>query len=179
MSMYNQFAAHGVFVSVFDTGTLIIGKSGVGKSDLALSLLDRGHQLISDDMVEFFPTEEGSLLGRSPELLKGFLEVGGLGVVNVARLFGAQAVLEEKRLSLVVKLEESASPLARSQLDFNSTPWTFLNVTVPAFSLSVCEGRPREVLLEALVRTYHQAQNGYDANQHFLANHRKALSDSA
>ncbi len=170
-------AVHGVLMRVFNVGVLIIGDSGVGKSDLALSLLDRGHALVADDLVEFSLMDEGSLLGSASPLSKNFLEVYGLGVLNIAALFGAEAVLEKEQLSLVVKLEKSV--LLSREITFKSTPWSLLGVALPCFSLPICEGRPREVLAEALVRNYQLIQKGYDANSDFLGNHHNALSTFA
>lgn len=173
--MYTKNASvHGVFMSLFDVGTLIIGKSGVGKSDLALSLLDRGHAFIADDMITFSPVHESCLVGRAPPLLRNFLSVRGVGVLDVPGLFGAQAVLEQKELSFVITLEK---PVDLSQdISFHLTPWSLLGVTVPSFTLPLSEGRPRALLLEACVRQYQQVQKGYDANACFLENHHTHLS---
>jgi HPr kinase/phosphorylase len=175
MSISQSTTAHGVFMSVFETGVFIIGKSGVGKSDLALSLLDRGHAFIADDIVEFSSVEGSYLTGRSPPLLKNFLEIRGLGVIDVAALFGPKALLKQKQLSLVIELEKSIS-LSREMGVNNGAPWSLLGVTVPCFSLPVDEGRPREVLLEVLVRNYQLTQKGCDANRDFLVNHQRAMS---
>lgn len=175
MSILQSTTIHGVFMSVFEVGTLVLGKSGIGKSDLALSLIDRGHALIADDMVEFSVTDKNLLLGCSPKLLKNFLEIRGLGIIDVAAFFGAQAVVKEKELSLVIQLEKPAS--LPHEIAFNDHSWSLLEVVVPSFYLPLSEGRPCEVLLETLVRKHQFIQKkGYDPNKDFLENHHKALS---
>lgn len=166
---------HGVFMSIFEVGTLLIGESGVGKSDLALSLIDRGHIFIADDMVAFSSSEGGRLFGCAPPLLKNFLSVRGLGVLDIARLFGAQAVLEKKELSFVVTLEKSAGPPSHD-ISFRLTPWSLLGITVSSFSMQCSEGRPHAILLETCVRNYQHIQKGYDAGTSFLENHHHTMS---
>jgi HPr kinase/phosphorylase len=166
---------HGVFMSLFGVGTLLIGESGSGKSDLALSLLDRGHVFIADDMVEFSRLN-GQLLGRSPKLLKNYLQIRDLGVLDVIALFGKDAVLEKKELSLVIKLVESTPS---SKLAFDSTPWALLDITIPSYCLSMSSRRPHEILLETIVRNDQITRKGKDTNMDFTKNHSKILSASA
>jgi len=178
MAISQSATIHGVFMSVFGVGTLIIGESGVGKSDLALSLIDRGHVFIADDMVEFSASDDNRLVGSSPKMLKNLLEIRGLGVLNVAALFGHQAVLKKQELSLVIQLEKPTSLLPHA-LTFDNLSWSLLGVTIPSFCLSLSEGRPRELLLETCVRNYQLNQKGYNANTTFLKNHHQALSITA
>jgi len=138
--------------------------------------VDRGHAFVADDMVEV-SFSEGNLIGRSPKLLKNFLEIRSIGILNVAAHFSPQAVLKQKQLSLVIQLEEpTAIPHA---IHFTSDSWSFLGVSVPMFYLFLSQARPREVLLETLVRKYQLMQKGYDTCSDFLENHSKELSISA
>lgn len=166
---------HGVFISVFDVGVFLIGESGIGKSDLALSMLDRGHAFICDDITEF-TTDGNALIGRSPALLKNFLNIRGLGVINVSAIFGESAVLQEQTLSVVVELQKPTSSEHAASFDHSS--WSLLGVSVPFFCLPLSTMRPCEVLLEVLVRNYQQMQKGNDTNMIFIENHHKMLSES-
>ncbi len=167
---------HGVFISIFGTGTLITGKSGSGKSDLALSLLDRGHSFIADDAVEFFSSDGRILIGRSPKLLKNFLAIRGLGVINLLSFFGAKAVLEEGVLSLVIQLEKTVLPL--QEIKLTSKPWILQEIAIPSFFLPLSAERPREVLIESLVKSYQLMQKGENIHQPFIRNHHQALGRS-
>ena len=140
----------GVFLSVFNQGVLLQGQSGIGKSDLALCLLDRGHKLISDDMVEFKLTSAHTPLGSAPALLQNYLHIRDLGVLNIASLFGAQAVMSEQILSLVIQLQKDTPP--SSDLSPDQHTFTLLGVTLPLFRLSVHANRPCALLLETQVR---------------------------
>lgn len=175
MSIAQSTIVYGVFINVFGIGTLLVGESGIGKSDLALSMVNRGHAFIADDIVEFSLRDKSVLIGRSPKLLRNFLGIRGLGVVDIPAIFGTQAVLQEQALSVVVKLEKPSS-LPHS-ISFDSSPWSLLGVTVPSFSLPLTIFRPREVLLEVLVRNYQSIQKGNHAHMKFIENHDKALSE--
>lgn len=166
---------HGVFLSLFGVGTLLIGKSGVGKSDLALALIDRGHALIADDAVEFYTPDGHTLMGQSSSLLRGLLEIRNCGVLDIRAHFGDQAILEKCPLSLVIRLE-SSPPL--HSINPEQEVYTLLNINVPCFSLSATATRPREILAEALVRHYQLMQQGINTAMQFIANHNHALQAS-
>lgn len=151
----------GVMLEVLGQGVLLQGDSGIGKSDLALGLVDRGHRLIADDAVEFV-VEKQRLLGRCRAGFEGFLEVHGLGVVSLARLYGAQAVLKQAVLDLVLLLESPAidnydrlQPVPRS--------WQMLGVAVPAWSIACAGPRNLVLIVETAVRLNQCRQQGYDA----------------
>ncbi len=151
----------GVMLQVFGQGVLLQGNSGIGKSDLALELVDKGHRLIADDAVEFV-LENDCLLGRCRAGFDGFLEVHGLGVVSLARLYGEQAVLGQASLDLVLLLENTAAD-DYDRLQPVQQPWSMLGVVVPAWSIP-CLGRHNLALIvETTVRLNLYQQQGYDA----------------
>lgn len=160
---------HGLFVSVWDTGVLLLGESGSGKSDLALALVDRGHQFIADDVVAFSGSDSGKLVGCSPEMLKHQVAVRGLGVVDLATLYGKQAVLDSAPLALVIHMQVvTCAPVS---LEPRKHTWMFQGVCVPAFDLCLSANRPRTLLIEALVRLHYFLQKGKCMSTDFLKKH--------
>jgi len=149
-------------LQVFGQGVLLQGDSGVGKTDLALELVDRGHCLIADDAVEF-ATENGRLLGCCRAGFEGFLEVHGLGIVSLTPLYGEQAILGQAPLDLVLLLENTAAD-NYDRLQPVQQPWSMLGVVVPAWSMP-CSGRRNSALIiETAVRLNLCRQQGYDAS---------------
>lgn len=147
---------HGVYLEVMGLGVFITGDSGIGKSELALELLSRGHRLIADDAVEISRTGPDVLLGRCPRMLRDFLEVRGLGILNVRAMFGDTAVRPEKTLRLIVHLEplrpEKMSKIDRLQAEQKMR--TILDVDIPEVVLYVAPGRNLAVLVEAATRNH-------------------------
>ena len=161
---------HGVFMEVFGIGTLLTGPSGVGKSELALELLSRGHRLIADDAPEFSRVAPDTISGTCPNLLIDFLEIRGLGIINVRAMFGNNAILTQKRLRLIIKLDEQLShkttPMER--LDNTGHYQKVLDVDIPEVTLPVGPGRDLAVIIEAAVRNHVLYLNGYNAAQDFI-----------
>jgi len=152
----------GVMLQVLGQGVLLQGDSGIGKSDLALDLVDRGHRLIADDAVEFVVDNDG-LRGRCRAGFEGFLEVHGLGLVSLTQLYGEQAVLEHSGLDLVLLLEH-ANVDNYDRLQPVQQSWQLLGVNVPAWSI-VCSGRRNPALIvETAVRLNQCRLQGYDAS---------------
>jgi HPr kinase/phosphorylase len=147
---------HGVYLEVMGLGVLLTGESGIGKSELALELLSRGHRLIADDAVEFSRTAPTVLIGRCPHLLRDFLEVRGLGILNVRVMFGDTAVRPEKTLRLIVHLEqlrpEQMAKVDRLQVEQKTR--SILEVDIPEVVLFVAPGRNLAVLVEAATRNH-------------------------
>jgi len=167
---------HGVLLQVCGTGVLLTGASGVGKSELALELLSRGHRLVADD-APLLERREGRLWGRCPELLEGFLEVRGLGVLSVRALLGEGAVLAEVPVELVVHLEPAdAAAMARlPRLHPVRDEVELLGVILPRLHLPVAPGRNLAVLVETAVRLHALAVGGYDAAADLTARQRRAM----
>ena len=147
---------HGVFLEVMGLGVFITGEAGIGKSELALELLSRNHRLIADDTVEFCRTAPAVLLGRCPRMLFDFLEVRGLGILNVRAMFGDTAVRPEKTLRLIVRLEplnpEQMAKIDRLQAEQKTR--NILDVDIPEVVLYVAPGRNLAVLVEAATRSH-------------------------
>lgn len=147
---------HGVYLEVMGVGIFITGESGSGKSEVALELLSRGHRLIADDAVEFSRTGPDVLIGRCPRMLRDFLEVRGLGILNVRAMFGDTAVRPEKTLRLIVHLQpltaERMTKIDRLQAEQKTR--TILDVDIPEVVLYVAPGRNLAVLVEAATRAH-------------------------
>ena len=170
---------HGVLMEVHGLGVLLTGKSGIGKSELALELINRGHRLIADDAPELARIGPDTVRGHCPEVLRGFLEVRGLGVINVQKMFGDSAIKPSKNLRLIVQLksieEEEISQLDRLGGSYDTH--SLLDVEIQAVVLPVAPGRNLAVLVEAATRQYIQLQSGYNASLDFM-HKQKQLMDS-
>lgn len=168
---------HGVFLRVFGIGVLLTGDAGSGKSELALELISRGHSLIADDAAEFSRQPDGTVLGCCPPVLRDFLEVRGLGILDIRAMFGDGVLMNESNLDLIVRLRPQ--PLASRDPEdrvggYHGTE-EVLGVTIPVAELRVAPGRNLAVLLEVAVRRHLLARNGYDAAAEFVARHGRVL----
>jgi HPr kinase/phosphorylase len=162
---------HGVFMDVLGLGVLITGESGVGKSELALELISRGHGLVADDVVEISRIAAKTLEGRCPPLLKDFLEVRGLGVLNIRTIFGQTAVRPKMNLKLIVHLEKpgQAGAAPTERLPLHELTEDILGMSIRKIIIPVAAGRNLAVLLEAAVRNYILQLRGIDSTQEFIA----------
>lgn len=169
---------HGVFMEVMGIGVLITGASGVGKSELALELLNRGHRLIADDAPEFARIAPDIISGTCPKALRDFLEVRGLGLLNVRALFGDSAIKSGKYLRLIVHLEPMTEARLRrlDRLHGSRRMRNVLGMDVPQITLPVAPGRSLAVLIETAARNHILYLKGYDASEHFMLN-QQALID--
>jgi HPr kinase/phosphorylase len=172
---------HGVFLDVLEMGVLITGASAIGKSELALELITRGNGLIADDIVELHRISPDTIEGRCPPLLSDFLEVRGLGVLNIRQMFGETAVRPRKLLRLIVHLEDHNHE-AFSQLDrlgADASYQDILGVPIRRAILPVAAGRNLAVLVEAAVRNFVLNQRGIDSTKDFIERHRLSLLPAA
>ena len=160
---------HGVFLDVMGAGVLITGQPGIGKSELALDLLSRGHRLIIDDVSEFQRTEPDTVTGSGPDTLRNFMEVRGLGVLNVRALFGDAALKQRQNLRLIVNLTQRLTPVTNPQerLTGRRAIRRILGVSIPEITLPVAAGHNLAVLTETAVRNHLLIRKGYDAHRHF------------
>src|SRR5262245_35854150 len=171
---------HGVFLDVLGMGVLITGESGVGKSELGLELISRGSGLVADDVVELYRTTPETLEGRCPALLKDFLEVRGLGVLNIRTIFGETAVRPRMNLKLIVHLVRPAGQDAvrLERLPLAASTQTVLEVEVRKVSIPVAAGRNLAVLVEAAVRNYFLQLRGIGSTRDFIERHEQHLRAS-
>lgn len=179
--MAGRATISGVHLEIEGFGVLLTGAGGIGKSQLALELVSRGHILIADDAPEFVRTPGGGLKGSAPAGLGDFLVVRGLGVLNLRVLFGDRAVKAMGRLDMVVRLENShGSPSVAGELlepAYGSVE--LLGVAVPELRVSAVAGRSLAVILEAAVRDFALRRKGYDALRDFRARQRRAMGAQA
>ena len=140
---------HGVLMDINGMGTLIMGKSGIGKSETALELIRRGHQLISDDRVDIYEEEPGSLIGTAPKILERYIEIRGIGIVDVVRLFGAGAFRESKKIKLVVELEKWEDGKYYDRLGLETQTTKYFNTEIPKVVIPVLAGRNTALLVES------------------------------
>ena len=169
---------HGVFMEVMGTGVLITGDSSIGKSELALELLTRGHRLIADDAPEFTRNSPDTLNGTCPEMLRDFLEVRGLGILNVRAMFGASAIKQNRNLRLIVVLQDIEEAAEIDRLHGSRRMRSIQNVQIPEVTLPVGPGRNLAVLLEAAVRNHILITKGYDAGQAFIERQKRRLEQA-
>jgi len=172
-----RMTLHGVFMDVLGMGVLIRGDSGTGKSELALELVSRGHRLVADDAPEFYKITPEAITGACPLGMTPFLEVRGLGILNVQALFGDSAVKKDKYLRLIVQLEhmtlERLKNIDRLQGDYRIR--RILGVDIPEIGLPVAPGRNLAVLLECAVRNHSLKMQGYNAADDFCARQQQAM----
>ena len=173
-----KVVVHGVFMEVLGTGVLITGESSVGKSELALALISRGHRLIADDAPEFTRTGPDILDGRSPSVLKDFMEVRGLGVLNIRDMYGDNALKLNKYLRLIVHLkrlnEKEYAQLDRLQGERKTR--SILGIDIPQILIPVAPGRNIEVLVEAAVRNHILSFYGNNSVQKFIELQQQAIN---
>ncbi len=176
---YNKEILHGVFMEVLGTGVLITGESSVGKSELALELISRGHRLVADDAPEFTRIAPDILDGRSPELLQGFMEVRGLGVLNIREMYGGNAIKSNKYLRLIIHMEKMNKDNQNNfdRLKGQNKVQKILNVDIPVTVIPVAPGRNLAVIVEAAVRNHILRFNGYDAGQQLIDLQQQAISN--
>ena len=170
---------HGVFLDVLGVGVMITGDSGVGKSELALELITRGNGLVADDIVELYRISPEALEGRCPELLRDFLEVRGLGILNIRTMFGETAVRRKKSLKLIVHLYRPAhDDLSRLDRLPQSGREEIMNVIVSKVEIPVLAGRNLSVLVEAAARNFVLQQRGINTMQEFITRQENQMNGS-
>ena len=157
---------HSVLMDVFGLGVLIVGESGVGKSECALDLVDRGHRLVADDVVEIRRISD-TLVGSSPELTRNHMELRGLGVINIKDLYGVSSIRMSKRVELVVSLERWESGKEYDRLGLKDDKFLILGVELPLIRMPVAPGRNTAILVEVASRNQLLKERGYDAAQRF------------
>jgi len=158
---------HGVLVDVNGIGVLITGKSSIGKSETALELIRRGHQLIADDRVDVYEKEVGTLIGRAPDILKKFIEIRGIGIINVVEMFGAGAYRSNKSITLVVELEDWSPDVEYNRIGLANETETFFETEVAKIKIPVKTGRSIASLIEVAAMNHRLKLMGYNAAEDF------------
>ena len=156
---------HGVLVDCYGVGVLLMGESGIGKSEAALELVKRGHRLVTDDVVEIHKVSEVTLVGTAPEITRNFIELRGVGVVDIKTLFGVQSVIETACIDLVIKLKEWDQEEDYDRLGLNDEYIEILGNKVICHSIPIRPGRNLAVIVEAAAINYRQKKMGYNAAQ--------------
>ena len=158
---------HGVMVEVYGEGILLTGDSGIGKSEAAIELLKRGHRLIADDAVEIRKVSANSLTGTSPELIRNYIELRGIGIINVAKLYGMGAVKLDNQIDLVVNIVHWNTQEAYDRLGLEDQCTEILGVKVPMYTIPITPGRNLAVILEVAAMNNRQKNMGYNAAVEF------------
>src|SRR5690625_745455 len=160
-------AIHGVLVDINGVGVLIRGQSGIGKSETALELVKRGHRLVADDSVEIRQEDFDSLIGTSPPLIEHLLEIRGLGIIDVMSLFGAGAVINYKKISLVINLETWDQKTAYDRIGADTETMKIMDVEVPVATIPIRPGRNLAVIIEVAAMNYRLKRMGINAAEDF------------
>ena len=163
LSLAPSITRHGVFVEVYGEGVLILGDSGVGKSETAMELVNRGHRLIADDAVEIKKVSARSLVGSAPDAIKHFIELRGIGIVNVRRLFGTGAVNDSEKIDLVIKMEQWVDGKQYDRFGLTDETVTILGLSLPALTIPVKPGRNLAIIIEVAAKNHRNKRMGYNA----------------
>ena len=162
-----RITQHGVLMEVYGEGLLIIGESGMGKSEAAVELLKRGHRLIADDAVEIRKISGSSLVGTAPELVRNYVELRGIGIVNVAKLFGMGSIRTENEIDLVVNIVPWNTQKVYDRIGLEDQHTEILGVKVPMYTIPITPGRNLAVILEVAAMNNRQRKMGYNPAQEF------------
>lgn len=167
-SLAPRITRHGVLCEVYGEGVLIIGESGAGKSETAVELIKRGHRLIADDAVEIRKTDDHTLVGSSPNNIRHFIELRGIGIINARRLFGMGSVKETEKINMVIQLEPWESGKAYDRLGLDNEYTKILDVKVPVITVPVNPGRNLAVIIETAAMNNRQKKMGYNAARELM-----------
>lgn len=162
-----RITRHGVLIEVYGEGLLILGDSGVGKSETAIELIKRGHRLIADDAVEIRRVSAKTLVGQAPEIIRHYVELRGIGIVDIRRLFGMGAVKNTERIDLVIKLEPWVQGKMYDRLGLDEETIDILGIKIPAITIPVRPGRNLAIILEIAAMNYRQKKMGYNTAEEF------------
>ena len=162
-----RITRHGVFVEVYGEGLFLTGESGVGKSEAAIELIKRGHRLIADDAVEIKRVDSKTLIGSAPELIRYLIELRGIGIVDVRRIFGSGAIKLSEHIDLVINIENWKDNMSYDRLGTESMETTILGVNVPYITIPIKPGRNLAVILEVAAMNNRQKKMGYNSALEF------------
>lgn len=165
MALAPCISIHGVLVDVYGVGVLIMGESGIGKSEAALELIKRGHRLVSDDVVEIRKVSDETLVGSAPDITRHFIELRGIGIVDVKTLFGVQSVRETQNIDLVITLEDWDREKEYDRLGLEEQRTEFLGNSVICHRIPIRPGRNLAIIVETAAINHRQKKMGYNAAQ--------------
>ncbi len=168
LELAERITIHGVFVEVYGEGVLILGDSGIGKSETAIELVKRGHRFIADDAVEIKKPSAITLIGSAPSLIRHYIELRGIGIVDVKRIFGMGAVKETEKIDLVIKFENWEQGKEYERLGLQTETYELLGISLPALTIPVKPGRNLAVIIEIAAMNHRQKKMGYDTAQEFI-----------
>jgi len=154
---------HGVLVEVYGEGVLLLGESGVGKSETAIELVKRGHRLVADDAVEIKKVSRKTLVGSSPEIIRHFIELRGIGVIDVKRIFGMGAVKDTENINLVINLEPWQAGKHYDRLGLDDFTTDIMGINIPCLTIPVKPGRNLAIIIEVAAMNHRQRKMGYNA----------------
>ena len=172
-----RITRHGVLVEVYGEGCLLTGDSGVGKSETAIELIKRGHRLVADDAVEIRKTAQTTLYGQSPENIRHFIELRGIGIINARKLFGMGAIKLQEKIDMVINLEQWDSAKVYDRMGLDNEYMKILGVEVPTLTIPVKPGRNLAVIIEVAAMNNRQKKMGYNAARELLKNLGMAVED--
>ncbi|MBR6776384.1 MAG: HPr(Ser) kinase/phosphatase, partial [Clostridia bacterium] len=158
-----RVTVHGVLVEVYGEGVLILGDSGIGKSETAIELVKRGHRLIADDSVDIKRVSSTTLVGEAPELIRHYIELRGIGIVDVSRIFGMGSVKNSEKIQLVINFELWEPGKEYERLGMDDTMTDILGISVPSITVPVKPGRNLAVIIEIAAMNNRQRKMGYNA----------------
>lgn len=170
LNLAPRITRHGVLIEIYGEGVLILGESGVGKSETAIELVKRGHRLVADDAVEIRKVSNISLVGTSPDNIRHFLELRGIGIINARRLFGMGAIKVTEKIDLIVEMELWDPEKVYDRMGVDSEYTSILGVNIPSITIPVKPGRNLAIILEVAAMNNREKKLGYNAAQELLDN---------
>ena len=169
-------SVHGVLVDVYGEGVLITGESGIGKSEAALELIKRGHRLVSDDVVEIRKVSDDTLIGSAPDITRHFIELRGIGIIDVKTLYGVQSVMDTTNINLVIRLEDWDKEKKYDRLGLEENFTEYLGNKVVCHNIPIRPGRNLAIICESAAVNYRQKKMGYNAAQELYQRVQNSLS---
>lgn len=161
-NLANRITQHGVLVEVYGEGVLILGESGIGKSETAIALVERGHRLIADDAVEIKRVSAKTLVGSAPSLIKHYVELRGIGIIDVRRIYGMGAVKDTEKIDLVIHLEPWVEGKMYDRFGLDDQTYNILGLEIPSITVPVRPGRSLPIILEIAAMNHRQKKMGYN-----------------
>jgi HPr kinase/phosphorylase len=174
-----RISIHGVLMDVYGLGILLQGKSGIGKSETALELIKKGHRLIADDRVDVYQKDELTLIGEAPEILKHFLEIRGIGIIDVMNLFGTSSVRKAMQIQLVIHLEQWTKDKNYDRLGSETTMISIFDVNVAQIHIPVKTGRNLSTIIEVAAMNFCANTMGFDATKKFEQNLTQLIQENS